>query len=115
MKKTHINYLLDAVIALAFLISTVTGLAFMVMGSGGYQGGRNANFATSFLGIAREQWSDLHTVTSLVMITGVLVHVVLHWKWIVCVSKQMLPSLPLRRNRDCEIPTEAGLVSAPQQ
>ena len=110
MKKVHINYLLDAVIGLAFLISTMTGLAFLVMGSGGYQGGRNAAFATAFLGIAREQWSDLHLVTSLVMITGVGLHLVLHWKWITCVTGQIFDLLPLRRNEECEIQAETGLV-----
>jgi hypothetical protein len=114
MKKVHINYLLDAVIALAFLISTATGLAFMAMGSGGYQGGRNAAFATSLLGIAREQWSDLHLVTSLVMITGVGMHLILHWKWITCVTGQILGLLPLRRSKECDIQGETGLVRAPQ-
>ena len=48
--------------------------------SGGYQGGRNPHFATALLGISRGTWSDLHTWASLVMLAGVVVHLVLHWK-----------------------------------
>ena len=103
MNRTKLNYLLDAVIGVAFLISAVTGMAFMLMGSGGYQGGRNPNFATSLLGISRAAWSDLHTWASLVMIAGVVVHLVFHWKWIVCVTKQMLPSRPRVEQERCEV------------
>ncbi|MEA3342021.1 MAG: DUF4405 domain-containing protein, partial [Chloroflexota bacterium] len=82
MYKLKLNYLLDAVIALAFALSGATGLAFMLMGEGGYQGGRNPGFATAWMGLSRGTWSDLHTLASLVMIAGILVHVALHWKWI---------------------------------
>ena len=103
MKKVHVNYLLDAVIALAFLISAVGGLAFLVMGEGGYQGGRNTAFSTAFLGIPRSSWSDLHTLSSLVMIAGVIVHLVLHWNWIKCVTKELLPSLLQNKEQACEV------------
>jgi hypothetical protein len=99
MSKLKLNYLLDAVIGLAFLLASATGIAFLLMGSGGYQGGRNPNFATALLGLSREIWSDLHTWTSLVMIAGVVVHLVFHWKWIICATQRMLPSLPRRANQ----------------
>jgi hypothetical protein len=99
VSKVKLNYLLDAVIGLAFLLSSATGIAFLLMGSGGYQGGRNPNFATALLGLSRETWSDLHTWASLVMIAGVTVHLVFHWKWIICATQKMLPSLPYRVNQ----------------
>jgi biotin transporter BioY len=99
MNKAKLNYLLDVVIGLAFLLSGVTGVAFLLMGSGGYQGGRNPGYAAALLGLSRETWSDLHTLASVVMIAGIVVHIALHWKWIVCLTKKMLPSLPRRANR----------------
>jgi asparagine N-glycosylation enzyme membrane subunit Stt3 len=103
MNKARLNYTLDAVIGVAFAISAVTGMAFLLMGSGGYQGGRNPNFRTALLGISREAWNDLHTWASMVMIAGVVVHLVLHWKWIVCVTKQMLPARRRRSEEVCEV------------
>jgi hypothetical protein len=104
VNEAKLNYLLDVVIGLAFALSGATGIAFLLMGSGGYQGGRNPDFKTALLGLSRGTWDDLHTWTSLVMIAGVLVHLVLHWRWIVCVTKKMLPSLPRRANEQvCEV------------
>jgi hypothetical protein len=104
VNKAKLNYLLDVVIGLAFALSGATGIAFLLMGSGGYQGGRNPDFKTALLGLSRGTWDDLHTWTSLVMIAGVLVHLVLHWRWIICVTKKMLPSLPRRANEQvCEV------------
>lgn len=105
MNKVKMNYLLDVVIGLAFLLSAATGIAFLFLGSGGYQGGRNPGFQTVWLGLSREVWSDLHTLGSLVMIAGIGAHLILHWKWIVCVTKQMLPKLPTLRKRQeqCQV------------
>lgn len=102
MNKTRLNYMLDMVIALAFILSAVSGIAFLFMGSGGYQGGRNAHFAQAWLGLPRATWDDLHTLASLVMIAGVVVHVILHWKWIVCVTKEMFKSLHQARPKQEE-------------
>jgi hypothetical protein len=96
MKKDKLNYLLDVVIGLAFVLSGVTGAAFVLMGEGGYQGGRNPGFATALLGLSRAAWSDLHTLTSLVMIAGIGVHIAFHWGWVVCLTRKLLPSLPRR-------------------
>ncbi len=104
MNKTKLNYLLDGVIGLGFAFSGVTGVAFLLMGEGGYQGGRNPGFATGLLGLSRGTWSDLHTWASLVMIAGVVVHIALHWRWIVCITARMLPSLPHRAEEQvCEV------------
>jgi hypothetical protein len=75
------------------------------MGSGGYQGGRNPNFQTALLGVSRDTWSDLHTLTGIVMIIGVLVHLVFHWRWIICMTTKMLPTLPRQVPQEevCEI------------
>jgi hypothetical protein len=110
MNKTKLNYWLDIVIGLAFVASMTTGVAFLFMGSSGYQGGRNPGFEAAFLGIAREAWKDLHTLSSLVMAGGVGAHLVFHFNWIVCVTKRMLPKpvlptwmTPWKRDEPCDV------------
>ena len=90
MNRTRLNYVLDAVIGVAGVLSAGTGFAFLFMGSGGYQGGRNPGYATTLLGISRGAWSDLHLWTSVIMIAGVIVHLALHWQWVVCVTKALV-------------------------
>lgn len=101
--KAKLNYVLDALIALAFLVSAGTGVLFLFIGSGGYQGGANATYGGTVLGLSRWVWSDLHTWASLVMISGVLLHVVVHWKWIVCVTRLVLtmPQPRVIREENC--------------
>ncbi len=91
MSKTKLNYWLDLIIALAFILSAISGMILLFAGSGGYQGGRNSTFQTEIAGISHWAWSDLHTWVSLVMIAGVMVHLILHWNWIVCMTKNFLP------------------------
>jgi hypothetical protein len=100
MSKSHLNYWLDVIIALAFILSAISGVVFLFAGSGGYQGGRNPAFQTEILGISRWAWSDLHTWGSLIIITGVLIHLALHWKWIVCMTRKLLPT-PRRSPEVC--------------
>ncbi len=96
MTRTSFNYWLDVVIGIAFIASLVTGVAFLFMGTGGYEGGRNTAYQAAFLGIAREVWRPLHTFTSCVMTVGVGLHLVFHFRWITCVTKRMLPTRGLR-------------------
>lgn len=107
MSKAKLNYVLDAVIAVAFIASALSGVVFLFAGSGGYQGGRNPGFQTEMLGIQRTVWSDLHTWVSLMMIAGVLIHLVLHWNWIVCMTKRMVerPERPTRAREQEACPT----------
>ena len=87
--KAKTRFALDSVIAVAFALSALSGIVMLLV-PGGYEGGRNPNYGREILWLGHHQWSDLHTWGSLVMIAGVLVHVALHWKWIVCMVKKGL-------------------------
>jgi cytochrome b subunit of formate dehydrogenase len=85
--KPKWNLLLNSVIALAFVLTAVTGLVFFFgLAGSGFQGGRGA-MTESWL-LARDAWRSLHDWFGLAMITGVMVHVVVHWKWIVAAVKR---------------------------
>jgi len=90
MNRARLNYALDWVIAVAFLLSAATGAVLWWAGSGGYQGGHNPAFQAAVLGIARGTWTDLHIWVSLVLVAGVAAHFLLHWDWIVCMTKRLL-------------------------
>jgi len=99
MNKTKLNYALDWVIVVAFVLSAVSGLVLWLAGSGGYQGGRNPAFQTLVLGISRWTWSDLHVWTSVVLVAGGVAHFLLHWDWMVCVTRRLLRP-PRRSGRE---------------
>jgi hypothetical protein len=84
--KPKWNLLLNSVIALAFIVTALTGLVFFFgLAGAGFQGGRAAS--QSWL-LARDAWRSLHDWFGLAMIAGVTVHVIVHWKWIVAAVKR---------------------------
>jgi hypothetical protein len=95
--RVKLFYALDTVIVLSFILTMLTGLMFLFMGSGGYQGGRNPGFETAFLGLSRGTWSDLHTWFSLVMTAAIVTHVALHIGWLVSKTKGFFRSQPSGR------------------
>ena len=86
MKKSTINYLVDLIIGLAFFISAISGLVFLIPLEW-------LNYSTgslpTVLGLNFNIWDTLHILSSLAMICGVLVHVVLHWSWIVNKNQEL--------------------------
>jgi hypothetical protein len=92
MKRTHLNALIDATAFVAFLLLLSTGLLLeyhLPPGSGGLQGngaGRGAADRTIHLiwSWTRHEWGQFHYYIALTMMAILAIHLVLHWKWIVC-------------------------------
>ena len=86
--KAKLNFVVDAMILVAFLAATVSGVVLLTVPHGGYQGGRNPYYGQAVLFLTRDGWNDVHVWGSLAMIVGIAVHVVLHWRWIVWMVKR---------------------------
>ena len=88
--KARINYVVDLVIAVGFLLTAVSGLVLFFAGSsGGFQGGRNPRYVQEVAFLSRYTWRALHDCVGIAMVAGVLAHLVLHWKWIVCMTRNL--------------------------
>jgi cytochrome b subunit of formate dehydrogenase len=87
--KARINYYVDIIIAISFVLVALSGVILFFAGSGGYQGGRNPRYAQEVLGVSRLLWKDLHNWGGIIMMGGALLHLVLHWKWIVCMTRNL--------------------------
>ena len=85
-KKTRSNWFIDVVVFGSALIATLSGVYFLFLPSGGYQGGRNALYGVTIL-FQRATWDDLHTWGGIIMIAAVVVHLAIHWKWVTCMLK----------------------------
>jgi cytochrome b subunit of formate dehydrogenase len=109
--KAKINYFVDVVIGISFLAAAFSGLALFFAGSGGYQGGRNPRVAQEILGLSRLLWKDLHDWSGMVMLAGVFLHLVLHWKWIVCMTRNIFRK-PSRSSRSLRPRAEVERVKS---
>ena len=74
--KPKWNLALDALIALAFLGTAISGLVFFFDLAG------HGSSSESWL-LARDAWRSLHDWFGLAMVAGVGIHLLVHWKWIV--------------------------------
>jgi hypothetical protein len=88
MKRVRLNALVDLLAFPALLLSFFAGIIpWKVLPSGGGpRAGREAAHAL-FLGLTRGEWRDIHVYASLVFGGLLLTHLLLHWRWILCVPK----------------------------
>jgi hypothetical protein len=97
MSRTALNAIVDAVAYAGIVVLATTGLMLrwqMPPGSGGLHGmgfgsgeGAGSRPVTVVWGLSRHEWGSIHYWIALVVMGVLAVHLVLHWKWIVCVLR----------------------------
>ena len=99
--QTRNNWLIDAAVFAGAVVAAITGIYFLFLPSGGYQGGRNPMYGVTIL-FDRHTWDNLHTWFSVLMIVAVIVHFAIHWNWVKGMAKRMVKSITgkgVRMNR----------------
>jgi hypothetical protein len=91
-KPTRNNWLLDATLFISAIIAMLSGIYFLYFPIGGYQGGRNPAYDLVLL-FTRHTWDDLHTWSGVAMIMVVIIHLSLHWHWVVNMTRRMLKEI----------------------
>jgi hypothetical protein len=95
MKRTQLNFAIDAATFVAFLLLLSTGLLLqyqLPVGSGGLEGrgaghGAGDREISLLWGWTRHEWGHIHYWIAGVLVAVLATHLILHWKWIVCVVK----------------------------
>lgn len=79
MKRSTLNFIIDVIAFVGFVILTTTGVLMrysLPPGSGRY---------STIWNFDRHQWGDFHFWVSVVFFSILALHLVLHWRWIVSV------------------------------
>jgi len=102
MKRVRLNAVVDLLAFPTLLLAFFAGVIpwKVLPGGGGPRAGRETAHAL-FLGLTRGEWRDIHIGASLALGALLLVHLLLHWRWILC-----LPRLFSRASRSKRCPTE---------
>lgn len=90
--QTRSNWLIDAAVFAGGILAALSGIYFLFVPSGGYQGGRNVMYNVRLL-FERYTWSDLHTWGGILMIGAVAIHLAIHWQWVKRMSKRTVQAL----------------------
>jgi len=96
VKRSSLNFVVDFIAFLNLLALILTGLIMKYIlppGSGGLgriaHDGKGREPIKTLLSLSRHQWGSIHFYLGLLFATLMLVHIILHWKWIknYCTSK----------------------------
>ena len=81
MQRAKVNFVVDAVAFGAFVLLTATGVLVRYVlppGSG--------RFSTLW-GMDRHEWGQIHFWLAVFLLVSLGLHLVLHWRWVVCMVK----------------------------
>jgi hypothetical protein len=90
--QTRMNWLIDAAVFLGGVLAGLSGVYFLFLPSGGYQGGRNPMYGVTIF-FERHTWSDVHTWGGILMIAAIAVHFAIHWEWVKRMARRMVSAL----------------------
>lgn len=89
---TRKNWLIDFAVFLGGVLAALSGIYFLYLPSGGYQGGRNPMYGITIL-FSRHTWEDVHLWGGILMIVAVVVHFAIHWQWVKRMSRRTVQAL----------------------
>ena len=97
-KETRNNWAIDFLVFAGAILASLTGIYFLYLPVGGFQGGRNPMYGVRIL-FDRSTWSDLHMWGGILMIVAAVIHIAIHWKWIVTMTKKVGTDLFTRSSK----------------
>ena len=94
MRRSALNFVIDAVSLAAMLGLIATGLIVRYILPAG-SGGRGRGAAQSLWGLTRHEWGDVHFWLAVGVVALLIIHLALHWTWTcVLVRRWVAPGKP---------------------
>ena len=89
MKNWFLNYILFIILLLLGLIQAISGFLLWLVIPGGHRGFGIGQVTGDFLW-SRFTWIEIHDWTAVALVIVVIFHIILHWKWIIYMTKRMI-------------------------
>ncbi len=80
--KLKSNWWIDASLGISAVLAVLSSIYFLIYPVTGYQGGRNPYYNKTLI-FSKATWDTFHTWAGILMILAALVHIIIHWKWII--------------------------------
>lgn len=90
--QTRNNFFIDSFLFTGGVLTALSGIYFLFLPVGGYQGGRNPLYGIVIL-FTRHTWGDIHIWAGVAVMALGALHIPLHWKWIVSMTRRALKML----------------------
>lgn len=99
MRKITINAIVDIGCLITFIPCLISGLVlYLVLPSGS----RRGLGSSLYLGITRDQWLNMHNVTSLLFAALIIIHLALHWMYFWNIRKCLI----VKNKTVCDVPDQ---------
>ncbi|WP_048168760.1 DUF4405 domain-containing protein [Methanosarcina sp. 2.H.A.1B.4] len=85
MNRQKTNYLIDLALTTLFFGVAGTGLFMYFFIPSGVQRGRYL----VYMGLTKATWIWIHSRVGILMSILVAIHLIFHWKWIICTTKSL--------------------------
>ena len=92
MKKATKNYIIFATLFILGLFQAVSGFVLWLAlpQGGGWRGGRfGGGVEYTFWSFSRHTWLDIHDWVAVAIMTVIVIHLILHWKWMVNMTRKV--------------------------
>jgi hypothetical protein len=90
MKKGKYLFSLVTIMLLTGLAEAISGfILWFALPSGG---GRR-NLALTYWGLTRHSWIDIHDWVAIALVVIVAIHLIIHWKWVMCITRNLAAQL----------------------
>jgi len=90
--QTRKNWQVNAVLFLSALLAALSGVYFLYLPVGGFQGGRNPTYGLTIL-FSRSTWDLLHTWSGVAMTAIASFHLVVHWSWVAGMTRRIFKEI----------------------
>ncbi len=89
MRKATRNYIIGLVMFVLALLEVISGFVLWLVlpRGGGYAGGKGGSVAEATFLWSRDTWLGLHNWIAVALLVVVILHLVLHWRWIVYMTR----------------------------
>ncbi len=97
MRQVTIHYSLFVRLFVLGLFQAVSGFIMWLAlprGGGGQGRGLDGGSEATFWSLSRHTWGDLHDWVAVALLVVIIIHVILHWKWIVRMTKSYFKGAP---------------------
>jgi len=95
MREATRNYILFIILSLLALFETASGfILWLALPRDGGSQGRGFGDEAVFWSVTRHMWVELHDWVAVALVVVVTIHLALHWKWIVYMTKSFFKKEP---------------------
>jgi cytochrome b subunit of formate dehydrogenase len=99
MNRSELNYYVDILLTILFIIVAITGFVLYLAIPDGVQRGRYQEF----IGITKATWTLIHNKSSILFTLFTALHFILHKNWMCCMTGNLFKRKGEQKTIECEI------------